>query len=48
MTMEWPKVETNGSRYQVDGWGVPHQCKSWVCWTNSPFESLSNNEANKR
>ena len=27
LTIEWAKVERDGSRTQVDGWGVPHQCK---------------------
>jgi hypothetical protein len=24
MTVEWAKVEGDGSRRQIDGWGVPH------------------------
>ena len=31
LTLEWPRTEKNGQRFAVDGWGVPHQCKSWVC-----------------
>ncbi|TIA36905.1 hypothetical protein D6C78_05089 [Aureobasidium pullulans] len=27
LTIEWAKVEKDGSRTQVDGWGVTHQCK---------------------
>lgn len=27
LTVEWAMVELDGSRIQVDGWGVPHQCK---------------------
>lgn len=27
LTIEWAKVERDGNRTQVDGWGVPHQCK---------------------
>ena len=27
LTIEWAKVEKDGSRKQVDGWGVTHQCK---------------------
>ena len=27
LTIEWARVERDGSRTQVDGWGVPHQCK---------------------
>lgn len=30
MTLEWPRTEPDGSRVAVDGWGVEHQCKSWV------------------
>jgi hypothetical protein len=30
MAMEWPRTETDGSRYAVDGWDIPHECKSWV------------------
>ena len=28
LTIEWAKVERDGSRTQVDGWGVPHECKN--------------------
>ena len=31
MSLEWPKVEPDGRRFEVDGWGIPHECKSWVC-----------------
>lgn len=28
MTVEWAKVEFDGTRRQVDGWGIPHaQCR---------------------
>ncbi|KXT14621.1 hypothetical protein AC579_3717 [Pseudocercospora musae] len=30
MTLEWPRIEEDGRRFAVDGWGVEHQCKSWV------------------
>ena len=36
MSMEWPRTESDGRRISVDGWGVPHVCKSWVsssCFT---------------
>ena len=29
MAMEWPRTETDGRRFAVDGWGIPHECKSW-------------------
>ncbi|KAL9095675.1 MAG: hypothetical protein Q9165_002107 [Trypethelium subeluteriae] len=29
MAMEWPRTEPNGARFAVDGWGIPHECKSW-------------------
>lgn len=29
MTVEWPRVEEDGSRFAVDGWGIDHQCKDW-------------------
>lgn len=27
LTIEWARVQKNGKRITVDGWGVPHQCK---------------------
>lgn len=30
MTIEWPRTEPDGSRFAFDGWGVAHECKSWV------------------
>ena len=30
MTIEWPRKEADGSRFAVDGWGITHQCRSWV------------------
>jgi hypothetical protein len=30
MTLEWPKLGANGKRIEVDGWEIPHVCKSWV------------------
>lgn len=30
MTVEWPRTEADGTRFAVDGWGVTHECKSWV------------------
>ena len=30
MSIEWPRVEPDGRRFAVDGWGIPHECKSWV------------------
>lgn len=30
MSLEWPRTESDGRRFAVDGWGIPHQCKSWV------------------
>ncbi|KAL9058555.1 MAG: hypothetical protein Q9162_001710 [Coniocarpon cinnabarinum] len=30
MAMEWPRVEPDtGLRFAVDGWHIPHECKSW-------------------
>jgi hypothetical protein len=34
MAMEWPKEEKDGRRIAVDGWGVPHECKSWDSISN--------------
>jgi hypothetical protein len=31
MAMEWPRTEEDGRRFAVDGWGIPHECKNWVC-----------------
>ncbi|KAJ5898048.1 hypothetical protein N7504_008336 [Penicillium tannophilum] len=28
MTVEWPRTEEDGRRYQVDGKGIPHVCTS--------------------
>ncbi|KAK5679722.1 hypothetical protein LTS10_007670 [Elasticomyces elasticus] len=28
-TIEWPRTETDGSRFAVDGWGITHECKDW-------------------
>lgn len=30
MTLEGARVEADGSRKQVDGWGMEHQCRAWV------------------
>jgi hypothetical protein len=30
MSMEWPRTEPDGRRFAVDGWNVPHECKTWV------------------
>lgn len=30
MTVESPKEEDDGSHFAVNGWGIAHQCKSWV------------------
>lgn len=30
MALEWPRTEPTGERVAVDGWGIPHECKSWV------------------
>lgn len=32
MTLEWPRQDGPSSGVAVDGWGVPHQCKSAVCF----------------
>jgi hypothetical protein len=29
MSMEWPRTEEDGRRFVVDGWDIPHECKSW-------------------
>ncbi|KAL1297268.1 hypothetical protein AAFC00_004827 [Neodothiora populina] len=29
MALEWPREEEDGKRYAVDGWGIPHECRSW-------------------
>jgi hypothetical protein len=31
MTVEWPRTEADGRHFAFDGWGVAHECKSWVC-----------------
>ncbi|EER40861.1 conserved hypothetical protein [Histoplasma capsulatum H143] len=35
-TVEWSRVETNGERREIDGWGVPHT----VCKDVSVFEEF--------
>ena len=30
LTVEWPRTEADGRRFAVDGWGIEHQCTSWV------------------
>ncbi|THX81991.1 hypothetical protein D6D04_03776 [Aureobasidium pullulans] len=29
MALEWPRKEEDGSRFAVDGWNIPHECRSW-------------------
>ncbi|TAQ89786.1 hypothetical protein B7494_g1867 [Chlorociboria aeruginascens] len=42
LTIEWAKVERNGKREGVDGWGIGHQCKdpnairSWMLKHHGP------------
>jgi hypothetical protein len=44
LTIEWAKIEVDGSRQQVDGWGVPHQCKDpdsvwdWMLRNHGPLK----------
>jgi len=30
MTLEWPRTEKDGRRFQVDGGNIPHVCASEV------------------
>lgn len=30
MTVEWPREEEDGRRFAFDGWGIKHECRSWV------------------
>ncbi|KAK5701749.1 hypothetical protein LTR97_004567 [Elasticomyces elasticus] len=39
MTIEWPRTETDGSKFAVDGWGITHECKDWV--SKEQVESLT-------
>lgn len=35
-TLEWPRVEHDGSRVGADGWGVTHECVDYdrmFMWT---------------
>ncbi|KAF1734600.1 hypothetical protein CRV24_006142 [Beauveria bassiana] len=34
MSLEWPRTEADGSRFQVDGKGIPHVCTSKVALTD--------------
>lgn len=34
MTLEWKRTELDGSRVQVDGMHIPHECKSKVTLTS--------------
>ena len=44
LTLEWAQVEEDGTRMQVSGWGVPHQCKdpgairAWMEANHGPAE----------
>lgn len=38
MTLEWPKLGDDGRRIEVDGWDIPHVCKSWVS-THTSFDN---------
>lgn len=44
LTIEWAKIERDGSRLQVDGWGIPHQCKDpglvwdWMLRNHGPLK----------
>ncbi|GAB7350328.1 hypothetical protein MBLNU459_g0960t1 [Dothideomycetes sp. NU459] len=29
MAIEWPREEPDGRRFAVDGWDIPHECRSW-------------------
>ena len=40
MTLEWPRLEANGDRFVVEGWGVPHQCKDPVSFFQYPNVSI--------
>jgi hypothetical protein len=45
LTIEWARIESDGSRFQVDGWGIPHQCKdpnaifAWMEENHGPLRS---------
>jgi hypothetical protein len=34
MTLEWPRTEADGRRFAVDGWGISHECRTWVSVPN--------------
>ncbi|KAF2197594.1 hypothetical protein GQ43DRAFT_424242 [Delitschia confertaspora ATCC 74209] len=43
MSMEWPRDEPNGGkRIHVDGWGIPHKCKSWVSFQSFFARTMPN------
>lgn len=33
MTLEWPMLTGPSAGITVDGWNIPHRCKSWVSGT---------------
>ncbi|KAG9946164.1 hypothetical protein KCU85_g6709, partial [Aureobasidium melanogenum] len=46
MALEWPRKEADGSRFAVDGWGIPHECRSWdhiVDYMKGSYFNLSMN-----
>ncbi|KAH0294066.1 hypothetical protein M436DRAFT_72676 [Aureobasidium namibiae CBS 147.97] len=46
MALEWPRKEEDGSRFAVDGWGIPHECRSWdhiVDYMKGSYFNLSSN-----
>ncbi|KAJ6442618.1 mannosylphosphorylation protein (Mnn4) [Purpureocillium lavendulum] len=48
MSLEWPRTETDGRRFQVDGAGIPHVCASKVSPVpSSAFHSNSEQKALK-
>ncbi|KAI4799429.1 hypothetical protein E4T44_11617 [Aureobasidium sp. EXF-8845] len=46
MALEWPRKEEDGNRFAVDGWGIPHECRSWdhiVDYMKGSYFNLSSN-----
>ncbi|KAG9594525.1 hypothetical protein KCU77_g3788, partial [Aureobasidium melanogenum] len=46
MALEWPRKEKDGRRFAVDGWGIPHECRSWehiVDYMKGSYFNLSMN-----
>ena len=45
LTLESARVEKDGSRIQVDGWGIAHQCRDWNAIKTFAIEHRASNRS---